>query len=448
MSFRDDFVWGAATASYQVEGAAFEDGKGANIWDTFSHTPGKIADKSTGDIACDHYYKYREDVQLMAKIGIKAYRFSLSWSRLLPEGTGKINQKGIDFYNALIDELLAYGIEPYVTLYHWDLPQALQDKGGWQNEESPEWFEEYATLVARSFGDRVRFFTTFNEPQVFMGCGYLVGEHAPGLQLEDESLLKACLNVLKAHGRAAQVLHKYVVEARVGITVATTMTIPRTSEDVESARKKFFETGKGNYVFMQSFWLDPIILGKFPEELQKVYSHVLASVTPGEMALISHSIDFLGVNNYTSHLVGTDEMGEPVILDRPRGFSKTAIGWYVTPEGIYWGTKFFQERYGLPIYITENGMANRDVVSMDGKVHDPQRIDFLHRYLIMLKKAAREGVDLRGYFQWSLMDNFEWALGYDQRFGIVYVDYETLQRTIKDSGYWYRDVIFQNGENL
>lgn len=448
MSFRSDFVWGAATASYQIEGAAYEDGKGVNIWDTFSHTPGKISDNSTGDIACDHYYKYKEDVQLMAKIGIKAYRFSLSWSRLIPEGTGRINQKGIDFYNSLLDELHAYGIEPYVTLYHWDLPQALEDKGGWQNDESPAWFEEYATLVAREFGDRVRFFTTFNEPQVFMGCGYLVGEHAPGLKLEDEALLKACVNVLKAHGRAARVLRKYVVESRIGITVATTMTIPKTFEDVDSARKKFFESGKGNYAFMQSFWLDPIILGKFPEEMLEAYPQLSSMVSPIEMAEISTPMDFLGVNNYTAHLVGTGEEGEPVIIERHRGFPKTAIGWNITPDGLYWGTRFFYERYKLPIYITENGMANRDVVSLDGKVHDPQRIDYYHRYLIMLNRAAKEGVDIRGYFAWSLMDNFEWACGYDQRFGIVYVDYETMQRTIKDSGYWYRDVIAQNGENL
>ena len=448
MSFRHDFVWGAATASYQIEGAAFEDGKGQNIWDTFSHTPGTIADHSTGDIACDHYYKYKEDVQLMARIGIKAYRFSISWSRLLPEGTGRINQKGIEFYNALLDELHAYGIEPYVTLYHWDLPQALEDKGGWQNDESPEWFEEYATLVAREFGDKVRFFTTFNEPQVFMGCGYMVGEHAPGLKLDDLSLLKACTNVLKAHGRAARVLRKYVIESRVGITVATTMTIPKTFEDVDSARKKFFESGKGFYVWMQSFWLDPIIKGCFPEEMLEAYPQLNDWVTPADMREICNTIDFLGVNNYTSHLVGTDDTGQPEIVDRHRGFPKTAIGWNITPDGIYWGTKFFHERYGLPIYITENGMANRDVVSLDGKVHDPQRIDYYHRYLIMLKKAAREGVDLRGYFAWSLMDNFEWAHGYDQRFGIVYVDYETMQRTIKDSGYWYKDVIAKNGEDL
>ena len=448
MSFRHDFVWGAATASYQIEGAAFEDGKGANIWDTFSHTPGKISDNSTGDIACDHYYKYKEDVQLMARIGIKAYRFSISWSRILPEGTGRINQKGIEFYKALIDELLAYGIEPYLTLYHWDLPQALEDKGGWQNDLSPEWFEEYATLVAREFGDKVRFFTTFNEPQVFMGCGYLVGEHAPGLKLEDDKLLKACVNVLKAHGRAARVIRKYVVEARVGITVATTMTIPKTHEDVDAARAKFFESGKGNYVFMQSFWLDPIILGKFPQEMLDAYPQLSELVSNLDMIDISNTIDFLGVNNYTAHLVGTGEAGEPIVIERHRGFPKTAIGWNVTPDGIYWGTKFFHERYNLPIYITENGMANRDVVSLDGQVHDPQRIDYYHRYLIMLQKSAREGVDLRGYFAWSLMDNFEWACGYDQRFGIVYVDYETMKRTIKDSGYWYKDVIAQNGENL
>lgn len=448
MSFRHDFVWGAATASYQIEGAAFEDGKGANIWDVFTHTPGKIADNSTGDVACDHYHRFTDDIQIMARLGIKAYRFSLSWSRLLPEGTGRINQKGIDFYNSLIDELLAYGIEPYITLYHWDLPANLQKQGGWQNEKSPEWFEEYATLVARCFGDRVRYFTTFNEPQVFMGCGYLVGEHAPGLSLRDEELMLACLNVLKAHGRAAKVLHNMVVEARVGLTVATTMVIPDTKEDVESARELFFESGKGNYVFMQSFWMDPIVLGRFPQPLLDCYGDLLASVTPGDMALISKSIDFIGLNNYTSHQVGTDANGRPEILTRHRGFPKTAMNWDITPEGIYWGTKFYHERYHMPIYITENGMANGDFVSQDGKVHDPQRIDFLHRYLLNLQKAAEEGVDLRGYFQWSLLDNFEWACGYDKRFGIVYVDYETLERTIKDSGYWYRDVVFQNGENL
>ncbi|MCQ2242331.1 GH1 family beta-glucosidase [Treponema sp.] len=440
MSLRKDFFWGAATASYQIEGAWNEDGKGSNIWDEFTHRPGKISDNSTGDVACDSYHLYKDDVKLMSELGLKAYRFSISWARILPHGTGEINQKGIEYYNNLINELLKYNITPFITIYHWDLPYELYLRGGWLNPECRQWFEEYTKVVAENFGDRVKNFITFNEPSVFMGCGYEVGVHAPGLQLGTKDILLIGHNILVAHGKAVKVLREKVADVNIGITLATQPKIPLDPKDEDGAYDSYFWSGLGGFYWSTNYWMDPITTGKYPEQLVKEAGNLFPKVTEEEMDDISQKIDFLGLNIYEAQYHGD--------YHRTPGTAHTELSWDVYPDALKWGLKHNYRRYKLPIFITENGMSAHDWVSLDGKVHDPNRIDFLHRYLRGLKEAAEGGVDVRGYFQWSFMDNFEWARGYNPRFGLVHIDYKTLKRVPKDSAFWYKTVIESNGENL
>lgn len=453
MGFRKDFVWGAATASYQVEGAAYEDGKGLSIWDTFCQKEGKVFGGHTGEVACDQYHRYPEDVQLMKQMGLKAYRFSINWPRILPEGIGKVNMEGINYYNRLIDELIANGIEPYITLYHWELPYELHKKGGWLNEESVEWFREFSEVVAEHFSDRVKYYFTFNEPQCFIALGYFTGDHAPGLKYGYKEYFQICHNVLKAHGASVLALRKYGKQPlQIGFAPTSAFYFPQTDkkEDIEIARKAMF----GLYTTVEaSMWnvswiSDPIMFGRYPEEGLKKFAQYLPKITEEDMALIHQPLDFYGLNIYNAVEVRAGENGELEVVKRYDGFPKTALDWPVTPECLYWPIKFLYERYQKPIYITENGMAGTDWISVDGKVHDGPRVDFYHRYLRELKKAVSDGVDVAGYFAWSLMDNFEWAKGYSERFGLIFVDYQTQQRTIKDSGYWYKEVISCNGENL
>lgn len=450
MGFAKDFVWGAATSSYQIEGTGRDSGKGQNIWDVFTKEPGRVYEGHTGDIACDHYHRFREDVAYMKELGLKGYRFSIDWSRVLPEGTGKVNEKGIDFYNALIDELLEQGIEPYITLYHWELPYEIYKRGGWMNPEIVEWFGQYARLVAERFSDRVKYFFTLNEPQCFVGLGFLQGCHAPGVKAPLRDTFEMAHNALKAHGRAVQMLRAYGKQnVQIGYAPTSGMCYPEkeTSKDIEAARKALFALPDdlSNWTWNVSWWSDPVILGKYPEEGMKKYEKYLPVITDEDMKLISQPIDFYGQNIYNGRCIRMGTDGRPEEVRRPAGFPKTATNWPVTPEALYWGPKFLYERYRKPIYITENGMACHDTVSQDGKVHDPNRIDFLARYLKNLKRAAEE-IDIRGYFQWSLMDNFEWDKGYAERFGIIYVDFETQERIWKDSAYWYRDLIRRNGD--
>lgn len=448
MGFKNNFVWGAATASYQVEGAAFEGGRGESIWDEFSHRNGAVYNGHNGDIACDHYHRYKEDVKLMAQIGLKAYRFSISWSRILPDGTGRVNEEGVAFYSSLIDELLSYGIEPYITIYHWDLPYALHCKGGWLNDDIADYFEEYTLLIAERFGDRVKNFITFNEPQVFIGCGFLEGSHAPGYKYDIRELLHMSHNVLRSHGRAVAVLRRMIPGVSIGFTCATSPQCPLAEKDVKAAETSYFYSGRESFVFSQSFWLDPIVFGSYPENILSECADILPKITEGDMKLISAPIDFIGLNIYTGTMFEADEHNAGRAVPFKPGSPRTAIGWDIIPQSLYWGAMFNYRRYKLPVYITENGMSAHDVVSLDGKVHDPNRVDFLHRYLLELRKAADDGADIAGYFQWSLMDNFEWARGYSERFGIVFVDYCTQERILKDSAYWYLDVIKSNGETL
>lgn len=454
MAFKDNFVWGVATAAYQVEGAAYEDGKGQNIWDVFCKEKGRIYEEQNGDIACDQYHRYKEDIQLMKKLGIKAYRFSISWSRVLPQGVGEINEKGIAYYNRLIDELLENGIEPYITLYHWDLPYALHQKGGWLNPEISEWFYDYARLVAECFSDRVSYYFTLNEPQCIAGEGYLEGITAPGMKVGKKEYFQVWHNLLKAHGRGVQALRTYSVRpVQIGLACCGAAYYPASQlqEDIEAARRATFhgmseEVEEWNWNI--AFFCDPVYKGKYPEEVIEKYKDIMPEITEEDMKLISQPLDFCAQNIYNAVKVRGGENDKIERMKRYDGFPKTTMQWPVTPECMYWTVKFIYERYHLPIYISENGMASHDWIYLDGEVHDSARIDFLHRYLLELRRAAEEGIPIEGYFEWSLLDNLEWTNGYNQRFGIVYVDFQTQKRTAKDSAYWYRDVIKTNGENL
>lgn len=452
MGFRKDFKWGVATAAYQIEGAYQEDGKGLNIWDVFCKEKGRVYDGHTGEVACDHYHRFREDIALMKKLGVKAYRFSISWSRLLPMGTGKLNPAGVKFYNELIDALLDAGIEPFVTLYHWDLPYELYKKGGWLNPESVKWFAEYAKDVAELYSDRVSNFFTFNEPQCFIGNACLRGFHAPGVHGMVRDTFEMAHNVLKAHGMAVKVLREYAKsDVKIGYAPTCNMSYPDSEkpEDIEAARMMLFEVKEAeDWAWNVAWWSDPVMLGRYPEEGLKKYRDYLPEITEEDMKLIHQPLDFYGQNIYNGVRVRMGDDGKPEVVKRYDGFPKTSLDWPVTPECLYWGPRFLYERYKTPIYITENGMGCHDEISLDGKVHDPNRIDFLHRYLRELKKCSEDGTDIRGYFLWSLLDNFEWHSGYAERFGIVYVDYPTQKRIIKDSGYWYKQMIQENGENL
>ncbi|MCL7453020.1 MAG: GH1 family beta-glucosidase [Anaerolineae bacterium] len=453
MTFPQGFAWGAATASYQIEGAASEDGKGLSIWDVFSHEQGKIDGGDTGDVASDHYHRWREDVALMAGIGLKAYRFSISWPRLLPEGRGAVERRGLGFYDRLVDGLLAAGIEPWVTLYHWDLPHALHLQGGWLNPAISDWFAEYTAVVVDALSDRVSHWMALNEPHVFVDHGYLSGGHAPGLRLDLAAGLQAGHNSLLAHGKAVQTIRARAKKpptigvAQVGAVRAPASEAP---EDVAAAREAMFAINPSTH-FNHAWFGDPMVLGEYPEDLLQHFRRDWPSIRPGDMETICQPLDFYGLNVYFAEAaVGAGHRVEPGTGPQGRGDRPgyTMMGWPVWPESIYWGLRFLWERYELPLVITENGLANTDWPHLDGRVHDPQRIDYLARYLLQVKRALDEGVDVRGYFVWSLLDNFEWARGFRPRFGLVYVDYEDQQRRLKDSAHWYRQVIETNGRAL
>ncbi len=449
--FRDDFVWGVASSAYQIEGGDTKDGKGKNIWDTF-HEQGRIFENQSAAVSCDHYHRYKEDYALMRNLGIKAYRFSISWSRILPEGVGKVNQKGIAFYRDMILEMKKNGIEPYVTMYHWEFPQALQDRGGWLNEEVIEWFAEYARVVSENFSDIAEYFITLNEPECFVGLGHLSGVHAPGLKLSMKETLLVAHNALRAHGKAVINLRKYAKKPiKVGYAPTCGVAYPYTNkpEDIEAARKVYFSLPEdANWTWNVSWFNDPVFLGHYPEEGMKRFAAHLPEITKEDMELIHQPLDFMGQNIYNGYWIRAGKDGEPEYVDRTPGFPKNACNWPITPECLYWGVKFIYERYHMPIYITENGMDCHDNISPDGKVHDPNRIDFLDAYISQLQKAVKEGCDVRGYFLWTFLDNFEWDCGYRERFGIVYVDYNTQKRIAKDSAFWYQKIIESNGKEL
>lgn len=446
MKFTDNFLWGTASAAYQVEGAYLEDGKGLNIWDAYCQEGNRIAHSENGNVACDHYHRFREDVKMMREMGIKNYRFSINWTRVLPNGTGKVNEKGLQFYSDLVDELLKNNIEPLVTLFHWDYPLTLHQKGGWLNRESSDWFAEYTKVVVDALSDRVKYWITINEPQVFIGCGYAIAKFAPFEKHLPCDLTRMTHNVLLSHGKAVQVIRKYAKkEPIIGFAFATPCCTPteNTPKAIEEARRKSFAVTRDRFPFELSWWADPIFFGKYPQEAYEVLGENMPEILPGDMEIISQPVDFYGVNIYESKAV-ENEYGyaENAYLGCPR----TQMGWPVTPETLYWSPKFLYERYQKPILLSENGMAGHDWIHLDGKVHDAHRIDFMKRYLRELCRSAEDGIEIMGYMYWSILDNFEWADGYDKRFGLIHVDYQTQKRTIKDSGYFYRDVIATNGQ--
>lgn len=451
MSFPESFTWGVASAAYQVEGAAKQDGRGPSVWDTFCATPGKVFDGHTGEVACDSYHRVDEDTRLIGDLGANGYRFSISWSRLFPNGNGTPNEAGFAYYDRLIDALLARGIEPWITLYHWDLPQALQDQGGWSNPESPVWFERYTRAVIERYSDRVRNWFTLNEPAIFLGLGHNEGTHAPGLKLARKDVLLATHHALLAHGRAVMTMREHAKQPlTIGFAPVGNLNTPATesAEDIEAARVATFTVPNKGWAYNYSWYCDPVMLGHYPEQGLSFFGRDAPAFNDADLEVMHQPLDMFGVNIYSAGIVEAGESGEPELLPDPRGYPTTMFRWTINPSSLYWGPKFLSERYKLPVVITENGLASMDWVHHDGKVHDLGRIDYLTRYLRQLRRACNEGVDVRGYFQWSIMDNFEWAEGYALRFGLVYLDYATLERIPKDSYHWFADVIASNGKHI
>jgi len=440
ITFPKGFIWGVATAAYQIEGAWDEDGKGESIWDRFSHTPGKIANGDTGDIACDHYHRWREDMALMKELGLQAYRFSISWPRLLPEGRVRVNAAGLDFYSRLVDALLEAAIEPSITLYHWDLPQALQDQGGWPARATAEAFVEYANVASRRLGDRVKHWITLNEPFVSAMVGYLEGRHAPGHSDLDEALA-AAHHLLLAHGWAVPVIRRNSPGAQVGITLNLSGQTPASPSAADRAAA-WQQDGIKNRWF-----LDPLSARGYPEEIVRHYGRPMDFVQENDLEAIAVPLDFLGVNYYARGVVRSNVVAEAENVPRTvfPNPERTEMGWEVYPEGLYeiLGRVHFDYRFPA-LYITENGAAYPDQIGPDGQADDPLRVAFLKEHLAAAVRAIGAGVPLRGYFAWSLMDNFEWAHGYSKRFGLIYVDYQTQQRVLKTSAHWYRRVIAAN----
>ncbi|HEY3266509.1 MAG TPA: GH1 family beta-glucosidase [Armatimonadota bacterium] len=440
-SFPDSFLWGAATASYQVEGGVHEGGRGESIWDRFSHTPGKVANGDTGDVACDHYHRFREDVALMQDLGLQAYRFSIAWPRLFPTGAGSLNRAGLDFYSRLVDALLEAGIQPVPTLYHWDLPQALQDAGGWPNPDTARRFADYATAAFEGLGDRVARWITLNEPGVVTHLGHYSGEHAPG-EHSLEANLSAGHTLLHAHGLAVQRYREICPDGKIGITLSFNPARPATDEDEDHAAAARWDA------YANRWFMDPIYKGVYPEEMRQRFGETLPEFSSSQLEAVRSPIDFVGVNYYT-HAVVQDDPSDALMgvrsVARP-GAPVTAMGWEIVPGAFFELLTWLKDTYHNPVlYITENGAAFPDVVAPDGGVHDPDRIAYLQGHFSAALDAIQAGVDLRGYFVWSLMDNFEWAYGYDRRFGLVYIDYPTSARILKDSAKWYARVIRDNG---
>ena len=432
-TFPTTFLWGAASASYQIEGAWNEDGKGESIWDRFSHTPGKIAQGDTGDVACDHYHRSQEDIALMRSLGVKAYRFSTSWPRVLPNGRGPLNSRGLDFYDRLVDSLLAADIEPFLTLYHWDMPQTLYETGGWLNRDVCYAFADYAALMVKRLGDRVRNWTTFNEPAVVAFAGYMWGEHAPGLN-DPKAAYQVAHHLLVAHGLAVQALRAAEPVVHVGIVLNLWGADPASDAPQDIAAAEFaWEHG-------EKLFLEPIFKGHYSPAAFEIVGENAPQIQAGDLALIAQKLDFMGINYYSRALYGAQGVIRPV-----PGSEYTEMGWEVCAPALRRVLNRVHREYRLPpLYITENGAAFEDTLSPDGKIHDARRVDYLRQHFIQARLAMQDGVDLRGYFVWSLTDNFEWAHGFSKRFGIIGIDFATQQRTIKDSGEWYARVIAQN----
>ena len=441
--FPKDFTWGAATAAYQIEGAWQEDGKGESIWDHFTHQPYRILNGDTGDVACDHYHHLSEDVALMKDLGIQSYRFSISWPRILPEGVGKVEPRGLAFYDRLVDELLEAGIKPNASLNHWDFPQALQTRGGWVNRDSANWFTDYARVVFEKLGDRVSMWATHNEPFVVAFLGFADGIFAPGIASLPQAL-QVSHHLLLAHGQSVSLYHELNLPGQIGIVLNLSTFIPKSPsrEDVVAAKR--------NEDLVNGLFLDPIYKGSYPSDIFKWVGGMAPEIQDGDMAIIKQPIDYLGINYYFSNIVSFSPGGEWKLTSEPNidpGWGKTGKGWGICPSQMTALLLSIKENYGNPpMYITENGTALGADTVQNGTVDDPSRINFLRAHIQAAHKAISEGANLKGYYVWSLMDNFEWAEGYSMRFGLTHINYEdpNRKRTPKSSFYWYRDVIQQN----
>jgi beta-glucosidase len=444
-AFPESFLWGASTSAYQIEGSPLADGAGPSIWQRFAHSPGRTANGETGDVACDHYRRYRDDVALMAELGLQAYRFSISWSRILPAGTGAVNEAGLDFYERLVDALLAANIKPNVTLFHWDLPAALDDRGGWLNRDVADWFGDYARTVFARLGDRVPLWATLNEPWVVTDGGYLHGALAPG----HRNLFEAPIvshNLLRAHGVGVQAFRAEARSGQIGLVVNLEPKDPATTSprDARAAQR--------GDAYMNRQYLDPVFTGCYPDEMRDIFGAAWPDFPASDFALIQQPIDFLGINYYTRGVVRDEPMALPLrtayVRQPEHGYTET--GWEVHPPSLTRTLLWVTERYGrIPLYVTENGAAFYDAPhAIDGEVHDPLRVWYYREHLKACRDAIAGGADLRGYFAWSFLDNYEWSLGYSKRFGLVHVNYETQERTPKASARYYRDVIRSNGRVL
>ena len=435
--FPEDFLFGTATAAYQIEGAAKEDGRGTSIWDVFSHTPGKTLEGQTGDVACDHYHRFRDDIAMMTDLGMKSYRFSIAWPRIFPE-KGVFNQKGMDFYKRLLEDLHNHHISPAVTLYHWDLPQWVEEEGGWRSRETIPYFVDYAETMFRELGDMVPLWITHNEPWCTSFLGHAFGQHAPG-HTDWREALAVSHHVLLSHGEVVDVFRHSGQKGKIGITLNLTPTEPGTSQPDDQALAQIVD-GNSNRWF-----LDPLFHGAYPEDMMAFYSQTfgpLDFIQQGDHSKIATPIDFLGINYYSRNRVVYDEKSElfGIRMLPPEG-DPTQMGWEVHPDSLYHLLKRIEKEYTtIPLYITENGAAYEDEV-VDGQVHDEKRQEFLRDHFLAAARFLQEGGNLKGYYVWSLMDNFEWSFGYSKRFGIVYVDYESQERIIKDSAKWYQQLI-------
>jgi len=430
-----EFVWGVATSSYQIEGAANEGGRGQSIWDTFCKVPGKVANFDNGDIACDHYHRFKEDLDLMKWMGVKAYRFSVAWPRVIPDGVGRVNEMGLDFYDRLIDSLLEREIAPWLTMYHWDLPEALQLRGGWNNREVVEWFGEYAEVLTSRFGDRVKNWMTLNEPLCSAWLGHLYGDMAPGIK-DLQTALNVSHHLLMSHGLACQVIRSNVSEANVGIVINVTPAVPATDSQEDSNAAQLADG------FDNRWFLDPVFGRTYPADVIDTLG-ASPEIHSGDMKLIAQDLDFLGVNFYFRQTVAADQNSKPLPIRsvNRENVKRTAMNWEVHPQAFEEILLRISKEYSpKAIYITENGSAWNDEV-INGEIIDDERIDYLARHLDVMRSAKNQGAPILGYFAWSFLDNFEWAYGYEKRFGLIYVDYKTQKRTPKKSAFFYRQLL-------
>lgn len=444
MQFPRDFRWGVATAAYQIEGAAHVDGRGESIWDRFSRAPGNTVNGDTGDLACDHYHRYESDIDLMASLGLQAYRFSIAWPRIFPTGSGPVNAKGLDFYKRLVERLIAKGIAPAVTLYHWDLPQALQERGGWANRETAERFAEFADTIYGALGDQVKLWITHNEPWCASFLGHFRGVHAPGIT-DLKTALTAAHHILLSHGKAVQAYRARNQGGQIGITLSLFPHYPLRECDEDRAAARLSEA------YTNRWFLEPTLRSAYPADGLALFEErvgPLSFVQPGDLALIGGPMDFLGINYYHRRTIEAKpghDLGW-IVHDRLPGAPTTDMGWEIVPDCLTDLLLRLKAEYGdLPLYMTENGAVYDDLLSPDGRVQDQPRLQFLRRHFAAAHRAIEAGVNLKGYFVWSFMDNFEWAFGYTKRFGIVYVDYATQRRIPKESALWYKRVIAANG---